>query len=211
MRRDNFVGFISASLVVMLLTLVPGWVCAADNPSLSPEEQSFLTQAISDNAGQIAMAKLALQKSQNQKVIDLANAVIHERMALDEDLVRMLHGAVGAVRPAANNEATMASLQALNGEAFDKTFAGLLVRDHNKIISAYECVKASSTNLALRNIVHKAVPDLRGNLMVAIAVLRSSEWAPAAHQQALTTADTHNGKTSVFQGEPLTSIVTAPW
>jgi putative membrane protein len=211
MRRVNFIGFVSASLMVMLLTLAPSFARAANNQPLSPEEQSFLTRAMSDNAAQIAMAKLALQKSQNQKVIDLANAVIRERTALDEDLVRLLQGGVGAALPAANNDATMATLQALNGEAFDKTFAGILVRDHNKILSAYQCVKANSTNLALRNIVHKAMPDLQGNLMVALTVLRSAEWAPSAHQQALTSTDTHNSKNSVFVNEPLSSIVTAPW
>jgi putative membrane protein len=209
MRTANLLGFVSASLVVMLLTIAPGLTRA--DQSLSPEEQNFLTHAMADNAGQIAMAKLALQKSQNQKVIDLANTVIHERMALDADLVRLLNTGVGSARPAADNDATMNSLQALNGDAFDKSFAGLLVRDHNKIISEYQCIKANSTNLALRSIVHRAVPELQGNLMVALTVLSSSDWAPSAHQQALTAAEPHSSKSSTFMGEPLSSIVAAPW
>jgi putative membrane protein len=211
MRAVNFLGFVSASLMVMVLTVAPGLVRAANNQTLAPEEHSFLVRAMADNAGQIAMAKLALQKSQNQKVIDLANAVIQERTALDARLVQLLGFGVNTPRPAADNDATMASLQSLNGDAFDKSFAGLLVRDHNKILSAYECIKASSTNLALHDIVRHAVPELQSNLMTALAVLRSADWAPSAHQQALTATDTRNGKTSVFRGEPLSSIVAAPW
>ncbi|QAU24508.1 DUF4142 domain-containing protein [Dyella sp. M7H15-1] len=211
MRTAHLFGFVLASWVVVLLTLAPRLTRAADNPPLSAEEQGFLIQAMSDNAAQITMAKLALQKSQNQKVIGLANTVMHERMDLDANLVRLLATGVGSMKPAANNEASMTSLQALSGDAFDKSYAGLLVRDHNRIISAYECSKANSTNLALHNIVRKAVPELQGNLMVALTVLRSSDWAPAAHQQVLTATDTRSSKAMMFMGEPLTSIVTAPW
>jgi putative membrane protein len=212
MRMANFSGLVSASLMMMVLTLAPGLSRAADDQTLAPDEQMFLARAISDNAEQIAMARLALQKSQNQKVIDLANTVIQERTALDAKLISLLPGnGVNTAKPETNNDASMTSLQSLNGDAFDKSFAGLLVRDHNKIISVYECIKVNATNLALRNLVHSAVPELRGNLMAALTVLRSSEWAPSSHLQAVAATDTHSSKTSMFVGEPLSSIVAAPW
>jgi putative membrane protein len=213
MRTANLFGFVSASLVMMLLTLAPSFVRAADNQPLDPEEQGFLTQAISDNAGQIAMARLALQKSSNQQVIDLANTVIQERQALDGRLIQLLGpGAVNTPKPAANNDDTMASLQGLNGDAFDKAYAGLLVRDHNKIISEYECIKAHSTNLALRGVARGAMPELRGNLMVGLTLLRSPNWMPAQHQQAVAAAESHSARGGAYMGEPmLTSIVAAPW
>jgi putative membrane protein len=214
MRTANLFGFVSASLMVMLLTLAPGLTRAADNQPLDPEEQAFLNQAMSDNAAQIAMARLALQKSQNQQVIDLANTVIQERQALDERLVQLLGpNAVSSPKPAANNDDAMASLQPLNGDAFDKAYAGLFVRDHNKIISAYECIKAHSSNLALRNVTRGAMPELRGNLMIALTMLRSPNWMlPSQRQQAVAAADTRTTKASAYLGEPLlTSIVTAPW
>jgi putative membrane protein len=212
MRKASLFGYVSAFMVVALLTLAPGLTRAADNPQpLSPEEQAFLAQAMSDNAAQIAMATLALQKSKNPHVIDLANTVIQERTVLDAQLASLLGGA--AKSTANSNAAATASLQSLNGEAFDKSFAGLLVRDHNRIISAYECIKASSTNSALRNLIHNAVPQLQGNLMVALTVLRSPNWTHSAHSQStLSAADPHSGKTSpVFLGDSLSSIVTAPW
>lgn len=211
MRTANFFGFVSASLVVMLLTLAPGFARAADNQPLDPEEQAFLTRAMSDNATQIAMARLALQKSQNQQVIELANTVIQERMALDEKLAPLLGNDTAAPKLAARDNANLTALQSLNGQAFDKSFAGLLVRDHNEIISAYECIKATASNQALRSVVHDTVPELQGNLMVALTVLRSANWAPTSHQQQLSAVDTHSTKMPVFMGESLSSIVTAPW
>jgi putative membrane protein len=213
MRTGNFLGFVSASLVVMMLAMMPTLTRAADNQPLDPDEQAFLNQAMSDNATQIAMATLALQKSQNQQVISLANTVIQERRALDARLVQLLgRSAVDTPKPAANDDGSMASLQQLNGISFDKAFAALLVRDHNRIISAYECIKARSTNLALRSVARGAMPELRGNLMIALTLMRSPNWMPSQHQQAVAATDTHTTKSSAYVGEPLlTSIVTAPW
>lgn len=211
MRKVSWFGYISTLMMVMLLTVAPELTRAADDhPSLSPEEQAFLSQAMADNAAQIAMATLALQKSKNPQVLDLANTVIRERTTLDAQLALLLAGTAKSV---VNEHAIPASLQSLNGEAFDKSFAGLLVRDHNRIISAYECIKATSSNPALRDLVHDAVPQLQGNLMVALMVLRSPKWAHPAHPQT-TVADSEprtNKAAPVFFGEPLSSIVTAPW
>jgi putative membrane protein len=213
MRTANFFGFVSASLMVMVLALTPALTRAADNQPLDPDEQAFLNQAMSDNAAQIAMAKLALQKSQNQQVIDLANTVIQERQSLDARLMQLLgRSAVNTSKPGPNNDDTMASLQQLNGNGFDKAFAALLVRDHNRIISAYECIKAHSSNLALRTVARGAMPELRGDLMIALTLMRSPSWMPSQHQQAVAANDTHSPKANAYVGEPLlTSVVTAPW
>lgn len=211
MRTANFLGFISASLVVMLLTLAPGSVRATDDQPLSAEEHAFLSRAMADNAAQIAMARLALQKSQNERVIELANTVIQERIALDARLLQLFGSHHTNAKLATDNDTNLASLQSLNGEAFDKSFAGLLVRDHNKIISAYECIRMTASNMALRNVVHSAVPELQGNLMVALTVLRSPNWTTTTHAQTVATVDTHTTKMPMFTGESLSSIVTAPW
>ncbi|GLQ97835.1 DUF4142 domain-containing protein [Dyella mobilis] len=209
MRKADFLGLVSASLVLAWMTLAPGLARASDDQTLSPKEQAFLARATSDNATQIAMATMALQKSQNPKVIALANAVIEERNALNAQLSPFTARVPAA--PATNGNASIASLQSLDGDTFDRTFAGLLVRDHNQIISAYECIKASASNPALRNVVHHAVPALQNNLMTALTVLRSANWAPIARTQALASTDTHANKTPVFVGESLSSIVAIPW
>jgi hypothetical protein len=43
-------------------------------------------------------------------------------------------------------------------------------------------------------------------------LMRSPNWMPSQHQQAVAATDTHTTKSSAYVGEPLlTSIVTAPW
>lgn len=216
MRAASFSRFVPLSLVLMWLSLIPVVAAAADNGQPStPDEQAFLTRAMSDNASQIAMAKLALQKSTNPHVIALANAIIQERIALDNQLTQLLadkHSRTDKDH-AASNTVMVNRLQVLDGDAFDRMFTSAQVKSHCRMIAAYQTMKLTSTDPALKNIAHDAIPALRSNLTVALSVLRSSsDWAPSAHHQdSLAVADTRtsSSKTPVFW-EPV-SLVAAPW
>ena len=208
MRAARFSRYVPASLVLMWLMLAAGLAQAADTsqPPLSPDEQSFLARARADNANQIAMAKMALAKSTNPRVIELANSIIQERSSLDAHLAQLSgseHADAG--QPSVN---TMIHMQALNGDAFDRTFASSAVRSHCRMISAYEAMKMSSANPMLKDFAHETIPALRNNLTVAMSVLRSSGPAPRP-QDALASVDTHGSKALVFW-EPV-SLVAAPW
>ncbi|HKT30012.1 DUF4142 domain-containing protein [Dyella sp.] len=198
------------SLVLVWMTLAAGLAQAADPVQpLNADEQAFLTRAKDDNANQIAMAKLALTKSTNPRVIDLANTIIQERTALTAQLAQLLPGANDHARQATADSPMMDRMQTLNGDAFDKTFASAAVRNHCRMISAYEAMKVTSINPALKDFAHQAIPALRGNLTVAMAVLRSSGWTVPHRQEAVASADTHGGSKAVFW-EPI-SLVAAPW
>ncbi|HUA81638.1 MAG TPA: DUF4142 domain-containing protein [Dyella sp.] len=201
------------SLALMWLLLASGLAQAADAnpPPANNDEQAFLARAKSDNAVQIAMAKLALSKSVNPRVIDLANSIIQERTSLDMRLAQLMPNhdeGTGAVQ-SASATSMLTRLQSLSGDAFDKTFASASVKNHCRIISAYEAMKVSSSDVALRDLAHDAIPALRTNLTVAMSVLRSSDWTPSRHQEALSAVDSHAAKAPVFW-EPI-SLVAAPW
>jgi putative membrane protein len=206
MRAARFSRLVPASLVLMWLMLAAGLAQAADanQPPLSPDEQTFLARAKADNANQIAMAKMALAKSSNPRVIELANSILQERTALDAHLAQLSGSKVDAGQPAN----AMARMQTLNGDAFDRTFASSAVRSHCRMISAYEAMKMSSANPALKDFAHQTIPALRNNLTVAMSVLRSS--GPAPHpQDTVASVDAHGSKAMVFW-EPI-SLVAAPW
>jgi putative membrane protein len=212
MRFTHLTTLVSLTLVMLCLTLAAGVASAADNQALSPEEQAFLNRAMSDDAAQIAMAQMALKKSTNPKILALANTIIQERTTLDAQLAGVLAATTtqGKAKPvAAGNDETLAALQSLNGDAFDKTFAGLLIRDHYHIISAYEAMKPACTHPGLQNITRDAVSALQDNLTLALDFLRSENWKPSAHPSSLTAVDSRGSKVPVYWES--ISIVAAPW
>jgi len=208
MRVGSFSRFVPVSLALLWLMLAAGLAQAADTgqQALNPDEQSFLARAMADNATQIAMAKLALSKSSNPRVIELANTIIQERSALDAQLAQLQgNGKRAQVQPASDE---VDRLQALDGDMFDRSFASSAVRNHCRTISAYETMKASATSPALKDLAHQAIPALRGSLTVALTVLRAAGPTPMRHQEALASADSRAKKAMFW--EPI-SLVAAPW
>jgi putative membrane protein len=211
MRKINLTRLVLGSLVVMWFTAMVGSAFAEDNQALDHGEHIFLTRAMADNASQMAMAKLALQKSKNPQIVALANLILAERAALDQKLAAIAGKSVdrAALQDAATNCPRMSALQALDGDAFDRSFAGQMIRDHYQIIPAYEAVKFSTANVAIKSFAHDAVPAMQGNLAVALSFLRSGGWRSTSHQQQVAAADAHGSKMPVYW-ESL-SIVAAPW
>ena len=212
MRVASFYRFVPISLVLVWMTLAAGLAQAADTTQpLNPDEQAFLTRAMNENDSQVAMAKLALAKSTNPRVINLANTIIQERTALAARMAQLQPADGEHAAQASDIQRAIDRMQALNGEAFDKTFTSSAVRSHCRMISAYETMKLSSTNPAVKAFAHDAIADLRGNLTVAMALLRSPGWTAPHHQEAVASVDTHGGesKARVFW-EPI-SLVAAPW
>ncbi|HTV85008.1 MAG TPA: DUF4142 domain-containing protein [Dyella sp.] len=215
MRKINLTRLVMGSLLVMWCTSVLSTALAADNnQALDSGEHAFLARAMADNASQMAMAKLALQKSTNPRILEVANMVLAERSALDQKLAAIAGSSVdrAALQQAATHCARMATLESLSGDTFDKTFAGLMIRDHYQIIPAYEAVKFGTADTAIKAFAHDAVPALQGNLAVALSFLRAGGWRPLPHQQVALSnpvADTHASKVPVYW-ESL-SIVAAPW
>lgn len=210
MRVASFSRLVPVSLVLVWMTLAAGLAQAADaRLPLTANEQAFLTRAMNDNASQIAAAKLALAKSSNPRVIELANTIIQQRTALDDRMAQWLPSH-GQLPQAAAGNTMLEHMQTLRGEAFDHSFASAAVRSHCRMISAYEAIKLNSTNPALQDFAHAAIPALRGNLTVAMTLLRSSAWPPQ-HAQAVASADTsHTGSKAPVFWEPV-SLVAAPW
>jgi putative membrane protein len=211
MSKINLTRLVLGSLVVMWFTAMVSTAFAEDNQGLDHGEHIFLTRAMADNASQMAMAKLALQKSKNPQIVALANLILAERAALDQKLAAIAGKSVdrAALQDAATNCPRMSALQALDGDAFDRSFAGQMIRDHYQIIPAYEAVKFSTANVAIKSFAHDAVPAMQGNLAVALSFLRSGGWRSASHQQQVAAADAHGSKMPVYW-ESL-SIVAAPW
>ena len=209
MRVASFLRFVPLSLM-LVMTLAAGLAQAAESaPPLNANEQAFLARAMNDNASQIAMAKLALAKSSNPRVIELASTIIQQRTALNARMAALLPPSSQPARAAAASSAMMEHMQALDGDAFDKTFASTAVRSHCRMISAYEAMKLNASNPALKDFAHEAIPALRGNLTVAMTVLRSS-GPSMQHQQAVASADTRGGSKAPVFWEPI-SLVAAPW
>jgi putative membrane protein len=114
----------------------------APEPMTDPNVFAMLTAA---NEHEIAVSKLALEKSKNKDVKKVAQMMIKDHTAMLEK-----GGSVAKkanVSPADNDDVTalrdeskmaLEKLQGLDGDAFDAAFMDQMVMDHEKVLSAID-------------------------------------------------------------------------
>lgn len=152
----------------------PVTAAAAQTPTLDAQEQAFVAKATADNSMQIALAQVALDRSQSPKVRALAKRIVEDHQALnrkftDFSVARKAHGQAHGV-PSRDVTEDKLRLQNLQGDALDKAFAGMMVREHQKIIPLYERAAKDQANAQLRSIAREALPLLREHLEGARAL-----------------------------------------
>jgi putative membrane protein len=148
---------------------------AADTPAtLDAAEQAFVAKATADNSMQITLAQVALERSQSPKVRALARRIIDDHQALnrkftDVSVARKAHGQAHGI-PSRDVTEDKLRLQNLKGDAMDKAFAGMMVKEHQKVIPLYEHAAKDGHDRPLQAIAREALPLLRGHLEAARAL-----------------------------------------
>lgn len=147
---------------------------APPRPVLAGNDQAFIAKAAGDNAFQIAMARLALQKSQAAEVHKLAQKVMDDHTRMNNELA-----AIAAQRgtehdspavPVDKARQLQQHLATLQGDAFDHAFAGVMVNDHHVAIDLFSGEMQNGHDDAVRAFARKELPTLREHLAMATAL-----------------------------------------
>jgi putative membrane protein len=125
------------------------------SPTLANKDQAFIANAAGDNAFQIAMARLALRKSQSAKVHALAQRIMDDHTRMNNELAaiatrRATDHASPAV-PVDKARQLQDHLAMLQGSAFDQAFAGVLVNDHYTAIELFSSEVRTGHDEAVRS------------------------------------------------------------
>jgi putative membrane protein len=161
--------------LALAFTVAPLPVIAADTPStLDKQEQAFVAKATADNAMQIELSKVAQARSSSPQVRALAKRIIDDHEALnrkftDFSVAKKAHGQAHGTPPEDVTEDKL-RLQQLQAEALDQAFAGMMVKEHQKIIPLYEQAAKDGHDPKLRQIAEQGLPMLRDHLQRAHAI-----------------------------------------
>jgi len=110
----------------------------------SPE--SFVKTAAQDGMTEVALAKLALQKSRDNDVKQFAQKMQHDHEQADEELASIAKSKGLTVPPRldAKHEAMVKSMTAKSGAAFDSAYAEHMAKDHAKAVALFQSASNSS-------------------------------------------------------------------
>jgi putative membrane protein len=147
----------------------------------------FVQQALQSGEEEVALGKLAAEKSQNGEVKQFAQMLVSDHTAVNEQL-RLLaqrNGATPAPRDDSKRSGTDSSppsatapgaapsspevqqLSQLSGTDFDKKFLEIVVERHEKSVELYSAEAEKGANPAAKKLATEALPKIKEHLAQA--------------------------------------------
>lgn len=139
-------------------------------------ERRFLQITAANLRFQAEASRLALARSNNPAVKDLANTLLARQQTAQPELLRLLH-ARGMAMPIPGNEhgKVLKQLSKLNGAKFDRLYVDeVVMRSHQADIANYEKVAAQAEDPVLKAWVDRQLPTLRFHFAKAGKALPSA-------------------------------------
>lgn len=141
---------------------------ATESTKVSAADSTFMQHAAADNLAEVAMGKLALDKSSDAQVKQLAQKVIDDHTDAQTKLKTLAQDKQVKLPQQADADArkTAASMQKLDGSAFDKAWQRHMVTDHQKTIAMFNKAATSGDN-EVSDFAQATLPALKTHLKMA--------------------------------------------
>ena len=130
-------------------------------------DAKFVVEAVAANYGDIEMAKLAAQRSDNTEVKEVAKSLEHEHNKLLKDL-QALAGNKAISVPAEKDAGSKRTIENLNDEKdikdFNTKWCSEMIDSHEKCIRSFEAQLEKTTDEDLKALINQSLPPLREHL-----------------------------------------------
>lgn len=151
----------------------------ANGQPLGDKGRAFIAEATGDDAFQIALGRMALEKSSTDQMHELAQRMVddHTRMQRELAAITGRDAADGAASAIPEDKALQLRnhLAPLQGDAFRKAFVDVTIRNYHLAVALFADEAKTGYSKALREYARKQLPALREHLAMAQAMLDAAE------------------------------------
>ena len=132
-------------------------------PAVQRLERRFLQLAAADLRFQAEASRLALARSNNPSVKDLANSLLARQKQAQPDLLHLLHvRGMALPMPTNGHGKVLRQLAKLNGAKFDRLYVDeVVLKSYHDDIANYQKVAADAQDPVLKAWVERQLPTLR--------------------------------------------------
>lgn len=138
--------------------------------SVSKQDQKTMQEMAHANLAEIEAGKLALTKTQNDKVKTFAQKMVDDHTKAHEDLKKVAEakGVALPTQPDSKHQKMAKKLSGLSGEEFDREYmAQGGVADHKKVHRMLERAESRTKDAELKELVSKTEPVVGEHLTMA--------------------------------------------
>lgn len=153
--------YVSGSVLILIAA---SCLSAALAEQSQPTSQQFVTQAAEANLAEIKTSQLALSKSQDTQVRNVAQEMVDDHTKANQQLAA-LAGQKSLKVPDdtdMTHKATMKLLEAKSGDSFDKSYIDQMQKDHQKAMALFrDAAQSPKVDADLKAYATSTLPTLQ--------------------------------------------------
>jgi len=136
---------------------------------LSSDEQSFVLKAAKGDETEIALSKLALEKSTNPQIKQFAQTMVTDHTKSTSLLkpIAAKHNVAVPKSPGPANEAKYKTLQKRSGAKFDAAYVELMITEHQNLLQAFQSAAGKAQDPQLKQFIATVQPVVAHHLDMA--------------------------------------------
>src|SRR5688500_6314028 len=145
--------------------------CAPLEPSGSAasRDAQLVRSIVQANLAEIAAGRLALSKARSRALRGYAQRMIddHTALQIEGSELKSAQGIPLPTHAGSDRQTALRKLEAQSGEAFERAYLELMVKDHADTLRLFERTASRAADPALRGYAKRAIPHIRRHLELA--------------------------------------------
>jgi putative membrane protein len=140
--------------------------------NMSSQDQKFLTEAAMSGMREVELGRMAAQLGATDVVKQFGRTMVDHHTKANTELMS-LASSKGVTLPTAledKQRSDMSKLQRMKGEDFDRGFAKMMVKDHEKAVDLFEKESTKGGDADLKAFASSTLPTLQEHLTMARAL-----------------------------------------
>lgn len=132
-------------------------------------DASFVTKASAAGMTEVQASQLADAHAQSADIKSFASTMITDHTKAGDELkaVAQKNNFTPSDGPNAMQQKAITHLSTLNGAAFDKAYAAMMLKDHNEAVALFKHESADGANNDLKSFASDTLPTLEHHLKMA--------------------------------------------
>jgi putative membrane protein len=162
-------GTITVLGALVLSPMAMAQMSSAASSAPSKQDTAFVTKASAAGMTEIQASKLADSHAQSAAVKSFAAKMVTDHTKAGDELssVAQKDGFTPSASPMPAQQKAIAKLDTLNGEAFDKAYSSMMLKDHVEAVALFKKESATGKNDDLKSFASQTLPTLNDHLAMA--------------------------------------------
>jgi putative membrane protein len=132
------------------------------------KDAKFAMEAAMGGMAEVEMGRLAAQKGASDEVRQFGQKMVDDHSKANEDLMQVASGKGWSLPTAldAKHQAEMQKMSALSGDAFDRAYVKMMVKDHKKDVAEFQKESTRGADAEVKSFATRTLPTLQEHMQM---------------------------------------------